>query len=209
VSARFAWADRLAYGLWLAQTHSFVRHTPALLGLAASRAGHSRRELAQLFQQHLAEEHDHDLIALRDIERLGFAVGELPELAVTAAFYQSQYFWIEHVSPASLFGYALFLEGLAAFEGPALLPVLQVAHGRESAGFVGFHARVDREHVAHGLDEIGGLLEPGEAEIVLRNACQSKDLYAAMLRDVIELASSDRLARHGNANGSTPDRSGG
>jgi hypothetical protein len=182
----FPWEDRQAYGNWLAQTHYFVRHTTSFLGLTASRFGHWQRELQYRQLRHLREESDHDLLLLNDLKTLRFKLQDFEELPETAALYQMQYYFIEHENPASHFGYAYCLEGLAAKKIETFYERVESAFSPEACSFLRVHMTEDKEHFDHGLDVLKELT-PAEADSFRRNLQQTSALYIHMLEHIKKL----------------------
>jgi hypothetical protein len=181
--AEFPWANEQAYAWWLAQTYYYVRHTTCFLGLVASRFSWQQRDRQYHVLGHLRDEMSHDQIALEDLKALGRSIDEFPELAETAAFYQSQYYFIEHENPIAHIGYSLCLEGLAAKKGMQFYNVVRAAHGEKASRFLHLHCLVDQDHFEHGLEEIATVTD-AEAEIIIRNLEQSVTMYSLMLKHI-------------------------
>src|SRR5215211_402825 len=85
----FPWEDRRVYGNWTAQTYFYVRHATRLLALAAARCPLADEELHKTFLQAIREEQDHELLALHDLQFLGFRPSDFGELPETAAYRQT------------------------------------------------------------------------------------------------------------------------
>ena len=58
------------YANWLAQTYYYVVHSTSLLGYSLPYL--KNVELKRHFENHLGEESRHDLLVLKDLDRLGF-----------------------------------------------------------------------------------------------------------------------------------------
>src|SRR5690606_30141650 len=110
----FPWEDANAYIHWLAQTYFYVRHTTCFLALSASRWGVKNRKAQYGALAHLREESSHDALILNDLEKMGVYIDHHSEWPEIQAFYQTQYYWIEHETPAAHLGYAYLLEGIAS-----------------------------------------------------------------------------------------------
>lgn len=176
----FPWDNKDAYAYWLAQTYYFVRHTTVLLALSAAKFGNKNRKMQYATFKHIREELNHDLIPLEDLKALGTSIDKIPELEETSAFYQMQYYFIDHVHPIALYGYALALEGLAAKKGPALYEFLRQIHGEKATKFVKLHAIVDQDHFQQGLEDFSDVT-PEEAECITQNLHQSARIYSLIL----------------------------
>src|SRR5215470_14775595 len=126
------WHDKAIYGAFLAQTYYYVNHSTRLLALAASRFQASEERIHRRFIRHATEEMSHEILALRDLKNLGLSLESYHEFPSTRAFYQTQYYMIEHVSPWSFWGYILMLEGLAVSEGAWLYDEIKRHHGEKA-----------------------------------------------------------------------------
>lgn len=148
------WEDPKIYGAYLKQLNSYVCHSTRLLALAASRFPLSEEKVHKRFLTHTAEEKGHEVLAERDCQKIGFSIHDFPELASTRAFYQVQYYQIEHVSPWAFFGYIIALESLAERKCRWLYEVLEKHHGPGSASFMKVHAEEDPDHIAQAIKMI-------------------------------------------------------
>jgi thiaminase len=174
------WRDRAVYGAFLAQTNYYVSHSTRLLALAASRFTHSEEPLHRRFIKHATEEMSHETLALRDLKRLGLSLEHYPEFPSTRAFYQTQYYMIEHVSPWCFWGYILMLEGLALTKGPWLFNELSQHHGEHAATFVKVHAAEDVAHMAEAEKALRSLPDR-ERPLVVEQIANSCFHYCAIL----------------------------
>jgi thiaminase len=174
------WDDKKKYGAFLAHTYYYVCHSTRLLALAASRFPLNQDKLHYRFLAHISEETRHEILATKDLENLGFKIGDFPETPATQAFYQCQYFQIEHLSSASFLGYVLMLEGLAVEKGAWLCERVTKKHGTKAAAFLKVHANEDIEHLEKAFDQIKHLGEI-EKSHVSNNLILSCHLYNAVL----------------------------
>lgn len=179
------WQDKRMYGNFLAQTFYFVQHSTRLLALAASRLPMERSSSFLQFISHLGEEKNHDKIALTDLKKLGFTLDDFPELPSTRAFYESQYYKIEHLNPTSLLGYILFLEALAVHTGPILYAAAKKSHGLSCTQFLKIHIEEDPHHVDRVLVTIEALPN-GEKQVIETNLIQSAKIYSFMIECMAE-----------------------
>src|SRR5687767_1252839 len=100
---RVDFSKRDIYANWLAQTYYFVSHSVRLSALGASKLDVDH-PLSKRMVAHTREETGHHLIAKRDIEALGRKLEDYPQLGVTSAFYQAQYYVVLFEDPAHLIG---------------------------------------------------------------------------------------------------------
>jgi hypothetical protein len=168
------------YAQWLAQTYFFVRHSTALLGFAMPHLKND--DLRHHFEQHLAEEKRHDLILLKDLERLGYKIEDFKEHCLTKAFYQGQYFRISFNSGTSLLGYILLLEGLAVSWGQAVFEDIKDVH-KGSSLFLKVHAEEDPHHLDGAIKTILSLSK-AEQDMIHENLLCSDELYESMIQKI-------------------------
>jgi thiaminase len=172
------------YGNWLAQTYYFVSHSVRLSALGASRLDVDH-PLSKRMVAHTREEAGHHLLAKRDIEGLGLALSDFPQLGVTSAFYQAQYYVVLFEDPCHLIGQILMLEAVSVELGPWLYPLVHDCHGRNASRFVEVHAREDQDHVAQAIAALGALT-PSQQEGVAKNFRQACEMYVLILRSIRE-----------------------
>jgi hypothetical protein len=187
-TVQFPWEEPAAYADWLAQTYYYVRHSTRLLAASAARFALDARgnALHHRFAAHMAEEKQHEKLALHDIKELGFSIDSLPERSSTRFFYEAQYYKIEHVHPIALFGYILPLEAIGPACGKLVVERVSAAHGRHGRKVIAFlelHVEDDVDHLAKALEALAAI-GPEQREVVLQNLEQSTDGYLGILRDV-------------------------
>lgn len=171
--------DKRSYGNWLAQSYFYVQHSTALLGYSLVRLpAHLRHH----FEKHLGEESRHDLLLLKDLERLNFKLEDFSESHITQAFYQSQYFRINFEHGTSLLGYILYLETMACRWGKKAYNFLKNTH-KDSALFLKVHAEEDPDHVQKALNVILSLSEV-EQQSIIKNLRYTHEMYSLLLRDI-------------------------
>ena len=182
---RMPWDNKSFYAAWLAQTYYFVSHSTRLLALAAARFHIDQDETHQRFISHMSEEKRHERLCLHDLKAIGVELNEIPEMAQTKAFYQRQYYLIEHVCPESFFGYILCLELLAVMVGKNAHDVVKRAHGEKSGSFLGVHSADDIEHIEQAFNSISHL--PNEIlTTITENLESSCQIYAAMCAQIVQ-----------------------
>ncbi len=169
--------DKEVYADWLAQTYYYVVHSTSLLGYSLPHL--KSMELKRHFEKHLGEETRHDLLAVKDMERLGFSMDQFPEHAITQAFYHSQYYRIQFEGGTSILGYILFLEAMAVHWGKEAYEVIKDTH-KHSVLFLKVHAEEDPHHVDQAIGAILKLPE-AEQEAIVRNMRYTYEIYSEML----------------------------
>ncbi len=168
--------DRHQYAFWLSQAYYFVKHSTPLLALSAglsvdNNAYHNR------CIDHLSEEKGHEKMLLNDLKKLSYRPSDFPELAQTQAFYQTQYYWIQHKKPASFMGYIILLEGLAVISGKELHRRVSAHQGKS---FIKVHSDEDVDHLEKALQMMDSFTAE-EQELIVRNCELSSQIYLTML----------------------------
>lgn len=181
--------DPGVYQEWLAQTYFFVRHSTALLGYALPFLKND--DLRHHFEKHLGEETRHDLVALKDLQKMGREISEFKESAPTQAFYQSQYYRVQFEGGTALLGYILFLEGIAVHWGKEVFEVVKNHH--KGTHFARVHVDEDPEHLEGALKTIMSL-DKAQQEAIMRNFYFSKQLYEAIVVSTVENNSQQKAA---------------
>jgi uncharacterized ferritin-like protein (DUF455 family) len=174
------WKGKNTYANFLAQTFYFVSHSTRLLALAASRFPMEQDQFFKRFTAHIGEEKNHERIALTDLKHLGCQLEQFPEMPETRAFYEAQYYKIEHLGPTALLGYILFLEAIAVESGPRIYQKVVGVHGEKAAHFLKVHIEEDQSHVGQAIAVIEQV-SPRERQIIQQNLVQSAALYHHMM----------------------------
>jgi heme oxygenase-like protein len=176
----FPWHSRPAYANWLAQTYYYIIHTSRIIALAASRCDMRYDDYHRRLVHYLSEESDHDLLALDDLRALGHSIDEFPEHPLTAAFYQVDYYRIEHETPLALFGRSLLLEGAAAAGASRIADRVAEAHGEKTATCVRLHGEEDPGHIDQAFATLEGVHEEEET-LIAATLTQSAVIYLGMM----------------------------
>ena len=182
--------DPEIYVQWLAQTYYFVRHSVPLLGFAIPHLKND--ELKHRFEHHMGEEDRHDLMLIKDMNKMGHRMTEFPEWALTQGFYQSQYYRIQFEGGTALLGYILFLEGLAAsWAKDGYEQIKNVFPG--SVLFLKVHAEEDPTHLDEAMNTILKLTSD-EQQVILRNLHYTHEIYQKMFNKMCEVKVNKKAA---------------
>lgn len=182
--------DKNLYADWLAQTYYFVCHSTALLGYALPHL--KNPALRHHFEHHMAEENKHELLAIKDLQRLGMDIKDYPEHASTQAFYHSQYYRIQFEGGTSLLGYILFLEGMAVDWGKNIYHQVKDVHSGSTL-FIKVHADEDPHHLDGAIKTILALSLP-EQEAIMRNFHYSAEIYQQIIQSLKKSKSLSKAA---------------
>lgn len=174
------WENPHFYEIFLSQTYYFVQHSTRLLALASACTPLNENSLHRRFAAHISEEKGHDQLALNDLKKLSGETGPTPELAETKNLYEVQYYKIQKLHSAALFGYILALEGVASLICPHFVQRVYQAHGIDSARFLKLHIEEDPDHVDKAFDEMKSL-KPQVSEFAAQNLLQSFRNYRSVL----------------------------
>lgn len=181
------WEDKDFYAAWLAQASYYIRHSTRLLALTGSRIPVNDNSMHHRFLSHCAEEKGHENLPLMDMKAIGKNPGDFEELPSTQAFYQNQYYWIEHVHPHAFFGYILFLESLACDYGPKLTEMIEKIHGPKSVSFLKVHSDADVEHVRDALERVHKL-PPEDQKVIQENLRFTAGMYEQICHQALASA---------------------
>ncbi len=129
------WEDPHFYAEWSAQTYYYVCYSTRLLAASSARCPLDMQEFHHRFNEHSDEEKSHEKLCLLDLKALNRPIKDFSESATAAAMYQTQYYWIEHRHPLSLFGYILALESISIKICPELTQRVTSKFGPKAAHF--------------------------------------------------------------------------
>lgn len=179
----FPWESAEHYATWSAQTFYIVRQTTRLFAIAACRTPLADNAVHNRLLEHMREEKGHENLSSRDLKILGMRLNEIPELSTTKCVYQTQFYWIEHVSPYAFFGYLLALESLAIHAGPEVHKRVCNAHGPKASSFLKVHTEEDVNHVQDVIEWIAKMPK-AEQEIIYDNYVHSLENYKNMMAEI-------------------------
>ncbi|UOF01659.1 iron-containing redox enzyme family protein [Bdellovibrio reynosensis] len=180
------WENKDFYAAWLSQACYYICHSTRLLALTAANIPPNDNSMHYRFLKHCAEEKGHENLPVMDMKAVGRDIANFPEFAVTQAFYQTQYYQIEHIHPHAFFGYILFLESLACDYGPKLSEKIEKIHGPKAISFLKVHSDADIEHVRDALERVAKL--PMEQQMMVQeNIKMTAELYWQLCQQALEV----------------------
>ncbi len=184
------WENPVFYNLFLAQTYYFVSHSTRLLARSISHFGVDRDNLYRRFVAHLKEENYHERLVVNDLKNFALHPSDFPEMSITRAFWESQFFKIDQTKGVSLLGYILYLEAIPVHcfkEVHSLFP-------KQSKSFAKVHMEEDPAHLKSAISMIEEMNEHEQLQI-WNNFNQTSELYQIMLCEINNhLKSSLRVA---------------
>jgi pyrroloquinoline quinone (PQQ) biosynthesis protein C len=181
-------ASRNLYLDFLGQAYHHVKHTFALLALAASRTSDERYQDALV--QYMEEERGHEKWILNDIHALGGDPDAIrhgqggPACRIMVGY---AYYAIEHISPYAFLGSVHVLEGMSVLLADQVADAMKASLGLESdAGFTYLrtHGSLDGEHVAFFQKLVDGFDDRGTQRIIIDNAAIFYRLYGSIFHDL-------------------------
>lgn len=178
--ASFPWHDTNAYAAWLCQSYYYCAHTTRIISFAGSLFPFNKQELHNRFLDHASEEKNHEQLVIKDLKGLGQSLAHSHEYPETAALYQSQYYWAQHVNPISLYGYFLSLEGLAVNCGKIGEELVKKSHPKNTSNFLRVHANDDVEHLEEAFSKLKNIT-PIEEKWIVQNMKNTTQFYISML----------------------------
>ena len=181
---RFPWEKKKAYAEFLAQSYYYVAHSTRLLAASASRFPIEQVQLFNRFTVHISEERSHEVLAVRDLKKLGYELSAFDEMPLATVFYESQYFKIEHQDPTALLGYIIGLEGISVRKMKQVYERLVNAYGKEAATFIHLHAQEDDDHLEKAFKQIS-TLNPTQVDLIKKNMIQTISLYGMLLNEIV------------------------
>jgi hypothetical protein len=168
----------------MAGAYQVARVTPALMEEASQRfalSGHEK--LAEWATQKAQEERGHDLLALRDIQSMGYQAQELVKAIVpSAAMTLVEYFTrsVQNPDPIDCVGYSYMLERLSLRVGEEYIQRIEALFPPEinATRCLRVHSSVgsDTEHAEETIEMVAGLSERERSRIAL--ACYETALLS-------------------------------
>ncbi len=183
----FQWKNPQVYASWLAQTYHFVCHSTRIVTLAGALFPYSRNEFHLSAIEHANQEKNHEKLLLMDLKQMKLKPEDIPVCHNSSVMFQNQYYWIQNVNPISVYGYYLFLEGIAAEFGPRIHKMLKDNYPDNQLSFVRVHAEEDPDHIHEHLEKLMKLPKE-DHELIIRNLQQSSSIYQNMLREILASA---------------------
>lgn len=176
-------ANKEVYAHWLSQTYFFVRHSTRLLNLSSGLTPFELNFYHLRANDHAREEKNHEKMLIMDLTELGYDINTFEESPIIKAFYQTQYYAIEHIHPLGFIGYIYLLESLPLELGKTLLKVIEPVHGKKATTFLRVHTQEDEDHIQSLLKLIDNLPKELVKEIE-QNLILSGTLYNSFFEEL-------------------------
>jgi len=148
-----------------------------LMELARDAAPEASRVFHKYMRTHLEEERGHAKWLADDLATLGVDVRYMPLNRSAVELVGTQYYLINHVSPAAILGYMAVLEG---FPFPLdVLEQLEAIHGVEPLRCLRYHAENDIEHRKELFKVIDHINDPSIHSNALRTQQLLNEAFSA------------------------------
>ncbi|HEY8210266.1 MAG TPA: iron-containing redox enzyme family protein [Myxococcaceae bacterium] len=173
--------------IYLVESYHYAKHNAQHQALAVWRAELTNRDFMRAALQHAIEEVDHDQLALRDLERMGYdraAVERSVPLPETQGFTGFLYHSVTRENPIGRLGYSLWAEGTQEI-GPGVIARLKSKFGikdNKEISFFAAHAVLDMRHGQEARDNIDRFaVTPEDRQAVRTVATTSLKLFSGVL----------------------------
>ena len=176
------WENNGVYTNWLAQTFFYARYTTRIIALASANLNINDIDTHKSFLKHLREENGHEKIAISDLKKMGKDITQFTPNEITNHLYQSQWFWISQC-PMSVYGYFLYLEGIAIVHGPRIHERLSKKFPKDSIKYFAVHVEEDVDHVEKHFSLLQER-EKFEVDMINENMEQTAKTYLSFLKQI-------------------------
>jgi hypothetical protein len=191
------WEDKEFYCEYLAQSYHYVLYSTRMLAMAAALSTPAQQSYYRRCVKHISEEAAHEVLAIRDLAKLGKEMSDYPESGVTRALWEPQFYKIQR-QPTALLGYILGLEYLTVRCFKELHARLVKTYGPGAVTFVRVHADEDPDHVEKAVAQIDPLSTDEQVEI-WKNYEQTCRMFDCFLKEAA-LKSKQRSASSPTSN---------
>lgn len=177
------WETPEVYAHFLAQTFHYASYSTRIIGLAGCHFDYSQNDLHVKFMDHVREERGHEKILITDMQVLDYKLEQFPASPFSLTLFQNQYYWIQNVSPMAVYGYFLYLEGIAVDICPKFFGRLKENYPAQAIKYLKLHIEEDVGHVDSHYKYIEKST-PAEMNAIYQNIQQTAFLYRGMLSDI-------------------------
>jgi pyrroloquinoline quinone (PQQ) biosynthesis protein C len=152
-------ADKRLYAIHLVETYHYTKHNSKNQAIISTRQDKINPNYAKFCLHHAADEVGHELMALHDIQNMGYDINEelMPEpLPATKTLISYLYYVAHNELPVARLGYSFWAERVYDYIKP-LLSLVEIGMGvkKSSMTFFKEHAEIDVKHAK----EIDNMIE--------------------------------------------------
>ena len=137
--------------LYLIESYHYVKHNAQHQALAVWQKDVRDRDFMRAALHHAYEEVDHDLLAIKDLEKMGLKKADIERsmpLPETLGFTGYLYYAVTRENPVGRLGYSIWAEGTQEM-GPGVVKRIMQRFGIEDEKHISFfaaHAKLDMRH---------------------------------------------------------------
>ncbi len=183
---------REIYKEYLRYAYHYVRETSSFTPLAARRMDPKHLRVRKWLLEHSSEEMGHELMALRDLERLGEDKEKVQNSKIpvgVTAWASFFHYKVSMANPFCAFGVLYFLEGMAQEMAPkVLVPIVQNLPDSEKKAITFFkeHGELDAEHMKEQEALIFSMkLTKEEEDAMVQTVEEAAELKSFMVNDLM------------------------
>lgn len=187
------WKDQFHYTEWLAQTFYYAAYSTRIIGLAGCHFDYAQNSLHQRFLDHAKEEKNHEKILITDLSHFGKKLSDFDPSPMAKMLYQVQYYWIQHQGPLSVYGYFLYLEGLAVEFGPGIYSQIKEVFPVNAIKYLKVHVDEDHGHIESHLKLLVDATK-SESDKIVENLQLTGAAYRKFLEDIVRMANHKKFA---------------
>lgn len=178
--------------LYLIESYHYVKHNAQHQALAVWQKDVRDRDFMRAALQHAVEEVDHDLLALRDLEKMGVpraeVVASIP-LPQTLGFTGYLYYAVMRENPIGRLGYSIWAEGTQQI-GPTIIERLMKKFkidDERKISFFAAHAKLDMRHGVECCESIDRFaVTPEDRQAIRTVAHTSMTLFIDLLEAIYD-----------------------
>lgn len=179
------------YKTYLQYAYHYVVNTSSFTPMAARRMDSKHLKVRRWLLDHSGEEMGHELMALKDLERLGVdRDAVLNSVIPTGVYAWMSFFYYKVVedNPFTAFGVLYFLEGMAQELAPAILKDIMAALDGDKKKAITFfreHGELDADHLKEQQDLIFSIkLTAEEEKSIIETVKQAASIKKFMLDEI-------------------------
>ncbi len=183
--------DKRLVAIYLSQVYHYAVHTPRHQALVGVNMNNTDPKYMQYCFDHAFEETGHELMALHDIQTLGFDVTaeRMPaSFASTDLMIAYLYRLAQGKNPIHHLGYGFWSENACPFINDFMQALMSaMSLQRNAMTFYSSHVTIDKEHALHVREIVGKVCKTDDDWNGVKRAAKiTFDLTAAIVKDSIE-----------------------
>ncbi len=185
------------YTEYLKYAYHYVINTSSFTPLAARRMDPKHLRVRKWLLEHSSDEMGHELMALKDLERLGEDKQQILSSSVPVgvkAWTSFFYYKVTQENPFTAFGVLYFLEGMAQKLAPSLLQnIIKDLPGEKKKAITFFkeHGELDADHMQEQRDLLLSLKLTDQEEVsIIETVREAVEIKIFMIDQITKTANS-------------------